>query len=201
MAEEQARWYVIHTYSGYEAMVKDSLEKLIENNNLSENIFEIQIPTEETLEEKANGKKKIVERKKFPCYVFLKMKYDNNLWYLITSTRGVTGFVGPQGRPLPLTAEEVARMGIDNKEKIDVDFNVGDEVQIVSGVLESFIGKVIALNEQAQKVMVNVEMFGRSTDVEVNFNQAKLIKSAKEVNDANEATEAEAQQEPQASEE
>ncbi len=178
MAEEQARWYVIHTYSGYEAMVKDSLEKLIENNNLSENIFEIQIPTEETLEEKANGKKKIVERKKFPCYVFLKMKYDNNLWYLITSTRGVTGFVGPQGRPLPLTPEEVARMGIDNKEKIDVDFCVGDEVQIISGVLESFIGKVISLNEQAQKVMVNVEMFGRSTDVEVNYNQAKKIASA-----------------------
>ncbi len=178
MAEEQARWYVIHTYSGYEAMVKDSLEKLIENNNLKENIFEIQIPTEETLEEKANGKKKIVERKKFPCYVFLKMKYDNNLWYLITSTRGVTGFVGPQGRPLPLTPEEVARMGIDMAERIDVDFKVGDEVQIVSGVLESFIGKVIALNEQAQKVMVNVEMFGRSTDVEVNYNQAKKVPSS-----------------------
>ncbi len=191
MAEEQARWYVIHTYSGYEAMVKDSLEKLIENNNLSENIFEIQIPTEETLEEKANGKKKIVERKKFPCYVFLKMKYDNNLWYLITSTRGVTGFVGPQGRPLPLTPEEVARMGIDNKEKIDVDFNVGDEVQIISGVLESFIGKVISLNEQAQKVMVNVEMFGRSTDVEVNYNQAKKVgeSTTAEVAPAEEKTE------------
>ena len=154
MAEEQARWYVIHTYSGYEAMVKDSLEKLIENNNLSENIFEIQIPTEETLEEKANGKKKIVERKKFPCYVFLKMKYDNNLWYLITSTRGVTGFVGPQGRPLPLSAEEVARMGIENNNDITLDFNVGDEVQIISGVLESFIGKVISINEQAKKVML-----------------------------------------------
>ncbi len=177
MSEEQARWYVIHTYSGYEAMVKDSLEKLIENNNLQENIFEIQIPTEETLEEKANGKKKLVERKKFPCYVFLKMKYNNNLWYLITSTRGVTGFVGPQGRPLPLTDEEVARMGIENG-KIDVDFNVGDEVQIVSGVLESFIGKVISLNEATQKVMVNVEMFGRSTDVEVNYNQAKKVNSA-----------------------
>ncbi len=177
MAEEQARWYVIHTYSGYEAMVKDSLEKLIENNNLQENIFEIQIPTEETLEEKANGKKKLVERKKFPCYVFLKMKYENNLWYIITSTRGVTGFVGPQGRPLPLTDEEVARMGIENG-KIDVDFKVGDSVQIVSGVLEGFIGKVISLNEATQKVMVNVEMFGRSTDVEVNYNQAKMVTPA-----------------------
>jgi len=179
MAEEQAKWYVIHTYSGYEAMVKDSLEKLIENNNLQENIFEIQIPTEETLEEKANGKKKLVERKKFPCYVFLKMKYDNNLWYIITSTRGVTGFVGPQGRPLPLTDEEVQRMGIENG-KIDVDFKVGDQVQIVSGVLEGFVGKVISLNEATQKVMVNVEMFGRATDVEVNYNQAKMVAPAVE---------------------
>lgn len=174
MAVEQAKWYVIHTYSGYEAMVKDSLEKLIENNNLQENIFEIQIPTEETLEEKANGKKKIVERKKFPCYVFLKMIYSNDIWYLVTNTRGVTGFVGPQGRPLPLTEEEVARMGLV-KVAVDIDFVVGDEVQIVSGPLESFSGKVISLNSQSQKAMVNVEMFGRKTDVEVDFVQVKKV--------------------------
>ena len=174
MAIEEAKWYVIHTYSGYEAMVKDSLEKLIENNNLQENIFEIQIPTEETLEEKANGKKKIVERKKFPCYVFLKMIYSNDIWYLVTNTRGVTGFVGPQGRPLPLTEEEVARMGLV-KVVINADFVVGDEVQIVSGPLESFCGKIISMNENTQKAMVNVEMFGRSTDVEVTFAQVKKI--------------------------
>lgn len=174
MAEEQAKWYVIHTYSGYEAMVKDSLEKLIENNNLQENIFEIQIPMEEMLEEKANGKKKIVERKKFPCYVFLKMIYSNDIWYLVTSTRGVTGFVGPQGRPLPLTDDEVARMGLI-KVAIDVDFVVGDMVKIVSGPLESFSGKVVSLNESAQKAMINVEMFGRATDVEVDFVQVKKI--------------------------
>ena len=150
MSEEQARWYVIHTYSGYEAMVKDSLEKLIENNNLQENIFEIQIPTEETLEEKANGKKKIVERKKFPCYVFLKMIYSNNIWYLVTNTRGVTGFVGPQGRPLPLTEEEVVRMGLV-KRVTEINFAVGDTVQIMSGPLESFSGKVVSLNETTQK--------------------------------------------------
>lgn len=173
MAEEQ-RWYVIHTYSGYEAMVKDSLEKLIENNNLQENIFDIQIPMEETLEEKANGKKKIVERKKFPCYVFLKMAYTNDLWWLITSTRGVTGFVGPQGRPLPLTEEEVARMGLE-KVAVNVDFAVGDEVQIVSGPLESFSGKIISLNESTQKAMVNVCMFDRNTDVEVDFVQIKRL--------------------------
>ena len=174
MAIEEAKWYVIHTYSGYEAMVKDSLEKLIENNNLQENIFEIQIPTEETLEEKANGKKKIVERKKFPCYVFLKMIYSNDIWFLVTNTRGVTGFVGPQGRPLPLTDEEVARMGLV-KVAINVDFTVGDEVTIVSGPLESFSGKVISLNEATQKAMVNIEMFGRATDVEVTFVQIKKI--------------------------
>lgn len=174
MGVENARWYVIHTYSGYEAMVKDSLEKLIENNNLQENIFEIQIPTEETLEEKANGKKKVVERKKFPCYVFLKMIYSNDIWYLVTNTRGVTGFVGPQGRPLPLTEGEVARMGLE-KKVISVDFVVGDTVQIVSGALESFCGKVISLNEATQKAMVNVSMFGRNTDVEVDFVQVKKI--------------------------
>lgn len=179
MAEEQARWYVIHTYSGYEAMVKDSLEKLIENNNLQENIFEIQIPTEETLEEKANGKKKLVERKKFPCYVFLKMIYSNDIWYLVTNTRGVTGFVGPQGRPLPLTDEEVARMGLI-KVAVDVDYTVGDTVTIVSGPLESFSGEIVSLNESTQKAMVNVSMFGRATDVEVDFVKLKKVNVAEE---------------------
>ena len=174
MAEE-LRWYVIHTYSGYESMVKDSLEKLIENNNLQDKICEIQIPTEETLEEKANGKKKVVERKKFPCYVFLKMIYSNDIWYMVTNTRGVTGFVGPQGRPLPLTAEEVARNGLERPKDVVVDFIVGDTVQIISGPLESFNGKVVSLNRTAQKVMVNVEMFGRFTDVEVDFIQVKKV--------------------------
>lgn len=176
---EEARWYVIHTYSGYEAMVKDSLEKLIENNNLQDKICEIQIPTEETLEEKANGKKKVVERKKFPCYVFLKMIYSNDIWYLVTNTRGVTGFVGPQGRPLPLTNDEVARMGLV-KIALEKPAEVGDIVQIVSGPLESFSGKVISINEAGQKIKVNVEMFGRNTDVEVDFVQVKKINVEKE---------------------
>ncbi len=174
MAEEQARWYVIHTYSGYESMVKDSLEKLRDNNNLQDNILEIEIPTEETLEEKANGKKKLVTRKKFPCYVFLNMVYSNDLWYMITNTRGVTGFVGPQGRPLPLTDEEVARMGLV-KVAIDVDFTVGDTVQLVSGPLESFCGTVLSMNDSAQKAMIKVEMFGRTTEVEVDFVQVKKV--------------------------
>lgn len=176
---EEARWYVIHTYSGYEAMVKDSLEKLIENNNLQDKICEILIPTEETLEEKANGKKKVVERKKFPCYVFLKMIYSNDIWYLVTNTRGVTGFVGPQGRPLPLTNDEVARMGLV-KIALEKPAEVGDCVQIISGPLESFSGKVISINEAGQKIKVNVEMFGRNTDVEVDFVQVKKINAEKQ---------------------
>ena len=175
MAEERAMWYVIHTYSGYEAMVKDSLEKLIENNNLQEKILEIQIPTQETLEEKASGKKKVVERKKVPCYVFLKMVYSNDVWYLVTNTRGVTSFVGTAGRPLPLSSEEVARMGLD-KVAVDVDFVVGDDVQVVSGPLESFSGKNISLNDNTQKAMVNVVMFGRATNVELDYVQIKKIK-------------------------
>lgn len=176
MAEE-AKWYVIHTYSGYEAMVKDSLEKLIENNNLQEKILDVYIPMSETLEEKANGKKKIVQRKDFPCYVFLKMVYSNELWYLITNTRGVTGFVGPQGRPLPLTDEEVARNRLPGQAGCNVKSpaTVGDTVQILSGPLESFTGTVITVNDSAQKLMVNVEMFGRSTDVEVEFMQVKKL--------------------------
>ena len=174
MAEEQAKWYVIHTYSGYEMMVKDSLEKLIENNNLQEKIVEICIPTEETLEEKASGKKKLVERKKFPCYVFLKMVYSNEIWYMVTNTRGVTGFVGPQGRPLPLTDEEIARNGLE-KVATNIDYVVGDEVLIVSGTLESFNGKVVALDDEHQKAKLLVEMFGRTTEVEVDYVQIKKV--------------------------
>jgi transcriptional antiterminator NusG len=172
--EEQAKWYVIHTYSGYEMMVKDSLEKLIENNNLQEKIVEICIPTEETLEEKANGKKKLVERKKFPCYVFLKMVYSNEIWYMVTNTRGVTGFVGPQGRPLPLTDDEIARNGLETVAT-NIDYIVGDEVLIVSGTLESSTGKVLELNESNQKAKLLVTMFGRTTEVEVDFVQIKKV--------------------------
>ena len=179
MSVEQARWYVIHTYSGYEAMVKDSLEKLIENNNLQENIFEIQIPTEETLEEKANGKKKIVERRKFPCYVFLKMIYSNDIWYLVTNTRGVTGFVGPQGRPLPLSQEEVERNGLETY-KGEVDFVVGDTVTVLNGPFEGVAGKVLSINEQTQKARVKVEIFGRPTDVDVDIVMIKKINNSTE---------------------
>lgn len=166
---QEAKWYVIHTYSGYEALVKDSLEKMIENNNLSDTILDIKIPMEETIEEK-NGKKKVVYRKILPCYVFIKMVYSNDMWFLITNSRGVTGFVGPQGKAIPLGEDEVKKMRLEEKvEKCDLV--IGDDVRIISGALASFIGTVEDLNMETQKAKVKVSMFGRETEVEVDFIQ------------------------------
>ena len=169
MSQETAKWYVIHTYSGYEALVKDSLEKLIENNNLSDTILDIKIPTEETIEEK-NGKKKVVSRKILPCYVFIKMVYSNDMWFLITNSRGVTGFVGPQGKAIPLGDDEVRKMRLEEKVE-HCDLEIGDNVRIISGALASFIGTVEDLDLENQKAKVKVSMFGRETDVEVDFIQ------------------------------
>lgn len=171
---EQAKWYVIHTYSGYEALVKDNIEKLIENNNLGDVIFDIKIPMEETIEEK-NGKKKVVQRKILPCYVFLKMVYSNDMWFLITNTRGVTGFVGPQGKAIPLGDDEVRKMRLEEKVE-NYDLAVGDEVSIVSGPLTSFTGVIESLNEESQKARVKVSMFGRETEVDLDFIQLDKIK-------------------------
>ena len=175
--ESQAKWYVLHTYSGYEMMVKSSLEQLIENNNLQDSIFDLRIPMEQTIEEK-NGKKKVVERKLLPCYVFIKMIYSNQVWYLVTNTRGVTGFVGPQGRPLPLKDEEVRKMQLETV-MLNADFEVGDSVSIDAGPLAGFIGEIKELNASTQKAKVNVLMFGRNTDVEVDYVQIKKINAAK----------------------
>lgn len=174
--ESQAKWYVLHTYSGYEMMVKSSLEQLIENNNLQDSIFDLRIPMEQTIEEKG-GKKKVVERKLLPCYVFIKMIYSNQVWYLVTNTRGVTGFVGPQGRPLPLKDEEVRKMQLERVVE-KVDFVVGDTVSIDAGPLAGFVGQIKELNDSAQKAKVNVLMFGRNTDVEVEYVQIRKIEVA-----------------------
>ncbi len=168
MDSNEARWYVLHTYSGYESLVKDTIEKLIENNNLENVILDIRIPMEETIEEKANGKKKVVLRKVMPCYVFIKMVYSNEMWFLLTNTRGVTGFVGPQGKAVPLGPDEVKKMRLE--VVVDkYDFAEGDTVKIVSGALEGFTGVVESLKPDAQKAMVKVEMFGRETEVELGF--------------------------------
>ena len=170
---ENPCWYILHTYSGYESMVKDSLERLIENNNLQDMIFDVKIPMEQTIEEK-NGKRKVVERKLLPCYVFIKMIYSNQLWYWVTNTRGVTGFVGPQGRPIPMKEAEIRKMRLEDYV-IDADFKIGDTVSVISGPLEGFIGTVTELNDAAQKAKVNIQMFGRNTDVEVEYIQIKKM--------------------------
>ena len=135
---EEPKWYILHTYSGYEAMVKDSLEKLIENNNLGDYIVDLKIPMEQVVEEK-NGKLKVVERKLLPCYVFIKMIYTNQIWYYVTSTRGVTGFCGPQGRPKPMSQDEIRKMRLEEYTTDEV-FAIGDTVSIEDGPLKGFFG-------------------------------------------------------------
>ena len=172
--DTEPKWYILHTYSGYEAMVKESLLRLIENNNLSDQIADVKIPTEQTIEEKANGKKKVVERKLLPCYVFIKMIYSNQLWYLVTNTRGVTGFVGPQGRPIPMKADEIRKMRLE-EFVVDADFKVEDRVSIDNGPLEGFIGTIREVNNETQRAKVTITMFGRAQDVEVEFIQMTKI--------------------------
>ena len=175
LQEEKPCWYILHTYSGYEMMVKDSLERLIENNNLKDQIFDVKIPMGQTIEEK-NGKRKVVERKLLPCYVFIKMIYSTQLWYWVTNTRGVTGFVGPQGRPIPMKEDEIRKMRLE-EVVVDADFAVGDKVNIDAGPLEGFDGVITELNDLSQKAKVNIQMFGRSTDVEVEYIQIKKIEA------------------------
>lgn len=171
--KEEPKWYVLHTFSGYENMVQDNLNKTIENNNLQDFIVEVRIPMEDAIEEK-NGKKKVVQRKMFPCYVLLKMRYTDDLWHTIVNTRGVTGFVGPAGRPLPLTDEEVRKMRLE-KVVIDLKVDVGNKIKVVSGPLEGFVGEVLSVDQDEQKCKVSVEMFGRLTPVDLDFAQIEII--------------------------
>ena len=170
---EEPKWYILHTYSGYEAMVKDSLEKLIENNNLGDYIVDLKIPMEQVIEEK-NGKKKIVDRKLLPCYVFIKMIYTNQIWYYVTSTRGVTGFCGPQGRPIPMKPEEIRKMKLE-VPVVSETFEIGDTVAVEDGPLAGFFGTIKELNESAQKAKISTSMFGRTTEVEVDYVQIKKV--------------------------
>ena len=171
---EEPKWYILHTYSGYEAMVKDSLEKLIENNNLGDYIVDLKIPMEQVIEEK-NGKKKVVERKLLPCYVFIKMIYTNQIWYYVTSTRGVTGFCGPQGRPIPMKPDEIRKMRLETPTVSEDAFKVGDTVSVEDGPLKGFIGTVKEVNPTAQKAKISTTMFGRETDVEVEYTQIEKV--------------------------
>ncbi len=173
MGIENAKWYVLHTYSGYENQVEMNLKMVFEKNNLTDRLFEITIPMEEVLEEK-NGKKKLVKRKMYPCYVLIKMDYDNSMWHIITQTRGVTGFVGPQGRPLPLTEDEIRRMHLE-KVIAKTDYKPGDTVKIIGGPLEDFVGKIETIDAENQKCRVSVSMFGRETPVDLELYQIEPV--------------------------
>ena len=171
---EKARWYVVHTYSGYENKVKASIEKTVENRNLQDLLLDIQVPMEEVVEEK-DGKQKVTLKKKFPGYVLVKMLMSDESWYVVRNTRGVTGFVGPGSKPVPLTDEEVESMGVVEIPE-EVDLEVGESVKVISGPLREFVALVQEINLEKHKIKASVDMFGRETLAELDFNQIdKLV--------------------------
>ena len=170
----EAKWYVVHTYSGYENKVKANIEKTIENNkHLAEQILEVRVPLQDVIEMK-NGARKTVQKKMFPGYVLLNMEMNDDTWYVVRNTRGVTGFVGAANKAIPLTDEEIAALGVEKREVV-VGYAVGDSVKITDGALASFIGTVEELDTDKGKVRVVVSMFGRETPVELDLDQVETI--------------------------
>lgn len=171
---EQAMWYVVHTYSGYENKVATNLETIVENRRLQELIHEVKVPVEMVPELK-DGKERMVERKLFPGYVLVKMVMTDESWYIVRNCRGVTGFVGPTSKPVPLSEAEVEKLGVETEHELSVDYQVGDNVEITGGPLEGFVGLVEKIDLQNQKVHVKVSMFGRETPAELELTQAKPL--------------------------
>ena len=169
----EANWYVVHTYSGYENKVKADIEKTIENRHLEEEILEVRIPMQDVVELK-NGAKKQVQKKMFPGYVLINMVMNDDTWYVVRNTRGVTGLVGPVSKPVPLTEAEMRPLGI-KEEKVVVDFKEGDTVTIIGGVWKDTVGVIQSMNESKQIVTINVELFGRETPVEISFAEVKKM--------------------------
>jgi transcriptional antiterminator NusG len=172
MTESAAKWYVVHTYSGHENKVKKNIEKMVENRGMEDQLEEVSVPMEEVVEVK-DGKRVVKERKKFPGYVLVKMIMNDKTWYIVRNTAGVTGFVGPGSKPIPLTDEEMRRMGL--QEVVSVDFVVGDQVKVMSGPFENFMGAVESINNDQQKVKVYISMFGRETLTELTFSQVEKL--------------------------
>lgn len=166
-SSNEARWYVVHTYSGYENKVKSDIEKTIENRKLHDQILEVAVPVQDVMEVK-NGVKKNVSRKLFPGYVLINMFMNDATWYIVRNTRGVTGFVGPESKPVPLTETEMRTLGINVKE-IQIDVAIGDMIKVVTGAWEGNSGEIKAINESKQTVTIEVDIFGRATSVEIGF--------------------------------
>ena len=169
----EPRWYVVHTYSGYENKVKTDLEKTIKNRELEEYFFDIIVPMEEQIEIK-DGKKKTNLKKVFPGYVLVKMIVTEETWYIVRNTRGVTGFVGSGTDPIPLTDDEIRNMGFE-EAAINVDYEINEQVEVMNGAFEGFVGTVQEINKEKHKVKVLVSMFGRETPVELEFSQVKKV--------------------------
>ena len=169
----EAQWYVVHTYSGYENKVKVDIEKTIENRGLQDQILEVSVPLEEVIELK-NGTQKQVERKMFPGYVLIHMIMNDDTWYVVRNTRGVTGFVGPGSKPVPLSEEEMMSLGFKTTGVV-VDFAVGDAIVVISGAWKDTVGVIKTVNESKQSLTINVEMFGRETPVELSFSEVKKM--------------------------
>ena len=170
---QEPKWYVLHTYSGYENVAKENLETMTVKYGLQDRIFDIVIPMENVIEEK-NGKKKLIQRKTMPGYLLVKMRYGDDIWHNVTRTRGVTGFTGPKGRPLELTPEEVQRMHLE-RIVVEVDLTLGDKVEVIDGPLSGRIGTVMEVDAENSRCKVNVEMFGRETSVELDYSQVLKI--------------------------
>ncbi len=169
----EANWYVVHTYSGYENKVKANIEKTIENRKLQDQILEVTVPMQDVVEVK-NGAKKQVSKKMFPGYVLIHMIMNDDTWYVVRNTRGVTGFVGPGSKPVPLTEAEMKPLGI-KVDEIVVDFDLGDTVLVVNGVWENTVGVIRRMDRSKQMVTINVDMFGRETPVEISFTDVKKM--------------------------
>ena len=169
----EACWYVVHTYYGYENKVKANIEKTIENRHLEDQILEVRVPLQDVVELK-NGVRKTVQKKMFPGYVLLNMIMNDDTWYVVRNTRGVTGFVGPGSKPVPLTETEMFNLGIQSAN-IEVEFQTGDTVNVVGGVWKDTVGVIQSINQNKQSVTINVELFGRETPVEISFAEIRKM--------------------------
>ncbi len=170
----EANWYVVHTYSGYENKVKVDIEKTIENRSLQDQILEVSVPMQSVIEVNKNGVEKAADKKMFPGYVLIHMVMNDDTWYVVRNTRGVTGFVGPGSKPVPLTEEEMAGLGFMAPNVI-VDYEIGDTVVVTSGAWKDTVGAIKSINEGKKTVTISVEMFGRETPVELAFTEIKRM--------------------------
>lgn len=173
MSNSNAHWYVVHTYSGYENKVKVDIEKTIENRNLQDQILEVSVPMQSVVEIK-NGVEKLADKKMFPGYVLINMVMNDETWYVVRNTRGVTGFVGPGSKPVPLSEEEMDNLGFRVSE-MTMDFEVGDMITVTAGAWKDTVGKVHTINQGKKTVTIYVELFGRETAVELDFKEVKKM--------------------------